>query len=68
MSEEKEAAWYFTFCQKQTLLRNKYVKIFGTFLGAREIMFQNFGEKWGFQYSEEEFKGQVRKYSLGELK
>lgn len=46
------AKYYFTFMQKQTLLKNKFVVIEGTYQEAREIMVANFGDKWAFQYDE----------------
>lgn len=30
-------------------------------------MFKHFGDAWGFQYSEDDFKGQVEKYNLYEI-
>jgi hypothetical protein len=31
-------------------------------------MFETFGQKWAFQYSEEEFEGQIEEFNLIELK
>ena len=47
------AKYYFTFMQKQTLLKNKFVVIEGTYQEAREVMVANFGDKWALQYDEE---------------
>ena len=38
------------------------------YIEARRIMFERFGTKWAFQYSEQEFDGQAEKYDLTELK
>jgi len=53
--------------QSQEELRNKFVCISGEFDEARMKMFKVYGSKWAFQYSEEEFKGQVQKYNLEEI-
>jgi hypothetical protein len=60
--------WYFTFMWKQRGLRDKYVKIHGTFLDAREEMCIRHGVEWAFQYSEEEFLPQIEEYKLEELR
>lgn len=65
--------WYFTFMEKQNLLKNKYVVIEGTYSEARQKMFNNFGSTFAFQYSEEEWveedgQTQDEKYNLTELK
>ena len=59
--------WYFTFMGCQGNLRNKYVKIAGTYSEAREKMCESFGIEWAFQYSEEEFLPQIEKYGLTEI-
>ena len=52
MCTEKRQWWVFTFgCGQQH--ENCYVKIYGTFGEARTEMFNNYGEEWAFQYSEE---------------
>ncbi len=56
--------WYFTFCQHDTENKRKYVKIKGTYGEAREKMSIMFGLAWAFQYSEEQFAGQVEAYGL----
>ena len=65
--------YYFTFMQKQTLLKKKYVVLTGTTLGTRKEMWKNFGSKWAHQYSEDEWLEdgvftQAAKYNLTELK
>ena len=47
--------WIFTFGYGQRHA-GQYVKIFGTFGEARKKMFDLFGDKWAFQYSELEWK------------
>lgn len=59
--------WYFTFCQKNSYLKNAYVRFFGTHAEAREQMVECFGDQWAFQYDETEFAGQPEKYGLKEL-
>lgn len=50
-----EKNWYFTFgCGQPNA--GYYVKIKGTYDSARQKMFDRYGEDWGFQYSEEEWK------------
>lgn len=63
----KKQWYYFTFLYGSEN-RNKYVKFFGTYSEAREQMFSHFGDKWGFQYTEKEFAGQIEKFGLQELK
>lgn len=59
--KEKKKWYYFTFgCGQQHA--GHYVKIFGTFSGTRKKMFDKYGSKWGFQYSEEEWAEYERKY------
>lgn len=46
--------WIFTFgCGQEH--EGKYVKIWGTFGEAREKMFEKYGDKWAFQYTEKEW-------------
>lgn len=69
--EEYEAAlnrqWFFTFgCNTEN--RNKYVRVIARdYENARRIMFDHYGAKWGFQYDEEQFKGQIEQFGLSEL-
>ncbi|MEI6296228.1 MAG: hypothetical protein WCO84_01100 [bacterium] len=58
--------WYFTFGFNSEF-RNNYVVFQGTQEEARDMMFMNFGQKWGFQYNEEDFLPQIEKYGLKEL-
>lgn len=64
---DKDQYWYFTFGWNSSK-RNKYVKIYGSFLGARTIMEEEFGTRWAFQYSWEEFEHQIEDYGLTELR
>ena len=50
-----EQYWIFTFGGDQKHA-GKYVKIRGTAVSARDKMFNKYGDKWGFQYSEEEWE------------
>lgn len=52
--QEDKQWWIFTFGQGHEH-EDYYVKIFGTFRGARDIMFSKYGEMWAFQYTEEEW-------------
>lgn len=53
MTEERRW-WIFTFgCGQEHA--GFYVKFFGTYSEAREKMFEHFGDKWAFQYSEEQW-------------
>ena len=61
---EQEQNWYFTFCKNQPLLKDKYVSFYGTYNETRKKMIENFGMKWAFQYSEEDFSCQPQKYKL----
>ena len=48
--------FFFTFMQKQTLLKNTYVYIEAPNEGlARHFMTENFGLKWAFCYTPESF-------------
>lgn len=64
--------YYFTFMQKQSLLKNKFVVIEADYIEARKIMCKNFGDQWGFQYDEdswrlEDGRTQAQAYMLREL-
>lgn len=53
---EKKCWYIFTFgCDQPNA--GKYVKVFGTYGGARKKMHDKYGDKWAFQYSEEEWNG-----------
>lgn len=66
MSEEQN--YYFTFMLRQEELKDKYVKVFGTYNEARAKMVNNFGIEWAFQYTEKEFLPQIEMFGLTELK
>lgn len=53
-AEEKEQNWYFTFGSGQDN-EGKCYMIKGTFDSARKKMFERFGSKWSFQYSQESY-------------
>lgn len=66
------AKYYFTFMQRQPLLKNKFIVFEGTYQEAREQMVANFGDLWGFQYDEkgwilEDGRTQAQAYMLREL-
>lgn len=50
--KECEKDWFFTFGVDHCPYNRKYVKIFGTYGVAREIMASYFGTKWAFQYDD----------------
>lgn len=54
MSEE-QMWYYFTFGVGQPNAGH-YVKFFGTYEGTRKKMFEEYGNIWAFQYSEDEWK------------
>lgn len=62
--------YYFTFMQRQTKLKNKFVVFEGTYSEAREQMVENFGSLWAFQYDEKQWEkdNQVELYGLEEIK
>lgn len=56
--------YYFTF-GFGTPYKDCYLEIEAeNYDAAREEMVRLHGTKWAFQYTEEEFKGQVEKYNL----
>lgn len=64
--------WYFTFMERQEELKNKYAVFTGTHDEARQKMVNNFGNKWAFQYGEDEWVDedgttQDEKFNLTEL-
>jgi hypothetical protein len=63
------AKWYFTFpCGIDKPHRNGYHVIeTPSSIVARELMIERFGMEWAFQYSEEEFEGQIEEYHLHEV-
>ena len=47
-------AYIFTFgCGQQH--EGRYVKVYGSYVEAREKMIEKYGKEWAFQYSEEEW-------------
>lgn len=65
--------YYFTFMQRQTKLRNKYVTFWAKDENeAREKMHESFGAMWSFVYDEKgwtiEGKTQAEIYGLTEIK
>jgi len=55
INTESVGWWIFTFGGGQ-LHEGMYVKIKGTYLSARKEMVERYGNKWAFQYSEEEWE------------
>lgn len=48
--QDPEQWWIFTFgCGQEHA--GYYVKVYGTYAGARAKMFDKYGDKWAFQYS-----------------
>lgn len=63
---EKERDWFFTFgCGQQ--YANMYVKIRGTFSTARQNMFDLVGDRWAFQYDEDEFPAIAERWNWKEI-
>ena len=61
------ARHFFTFCSDSPY-SNCYVEIEAESRDrAREAMFSAHGNRWGFQYDEEEFLPQIDKYGLKRL-
>lgn len=58
--------WYFTFAHNHDY-PNNYVKINGTYDGAKGEMNRRFGTKWADQYASAKFAG-VDKFNLTEIK
>ena len=67
MDKGNTEVWYFTFMQKQADLKNKFVRIEGSYEEARMKMVERFGSSWANQYSEEEFLPQIKDYGLTEI-
>lgn len=53
--------YYFTF-GLGTLLRRKYIKLYGTYGETRSEMMDSFGSHWAFQYSEDEWNAKYPLY------
>ena len=62
-----EQDWIFTFGYGHCPNHNYFVRIYGTFDEARDIMVRNFGRKWSMQYPSEEEAG-VKEFNLHEYK
>lgn len=59
--------FFFTFGSADVRAR-QYVRITARDESdARELMFKEYGKKWGFCYDARRFDGQVEKYGLTEL-
>lgn len=54
VENDKVQDWYFTFPQKSNM-RNRYVKLRGTFQSTRDRMNESFGNNWAFQYSKDQW-------------
>lgn len=52
---DKHTEWIFTFGHGQPF-QGKYVRIEGEYMDARNQMYNIFGDKWGFQYSIDEWR------------
>ena len=63
---EKTENWYFTFGSGHAH-PDGYMKIHGTFNSARDHMHKMYGLKWAFQYNEEEFMPQIKRWGLKEV-
>ena len=65
--------FYFTFGSGHHDIHGRslmgyYVKIEAkNYSDARRIMFEHFGEKWSFQYTEDKFQDQISRFNLEEL-
>lgn len=64
--DNKEQYWCFTFGYGQEH-EGYYVKAQGTYGGARQKMIDMFGDKWAFQYSEEEWNKLEKRNKEGTL-
>ena len=54
-AKDEEEKWIFTFGSGQRY-QGHYVVMTGTYYEAREKMVEKYGDKWGFQYSEQEWE------------
>jgi len=63
----KKQYWYFTFCQRDQVYKDSYVKFYGTYDEARIEMFKRFGDYWAFQYDWKEIKSQIDMFGLEEV-
>jgi hypothetical protein len=60
MSAPDSREWIFTFGHGHTPNQNYFVRITGTFEGARLEMFRRFGRGWSMQYESEDEAGVAR--------
>ena len=58
--ENKEQWYVFTFGCGQKF-GGHYVRIWGTYNSARKKMFEEYGDEWSFQYTEEDFEEAIAK-------
>jgi uncharacterized protein YaaW (UPF0174 family) len=59
--------YYFTFGSGQENAGG-YVKIIANdYMEARDLMFERYDSKWGFQYNELQFEGQAERFGLYEV-
>jgi hypothetical protein len=67
--DEQERDWVFTFGygQHEGKHRHNFVRIRGTFIGAREEMVRRYGRAWSMQYEDEAEAG-VQQFGLTEIK
>lgn len=66
VNKDKNQNWYMTFGDGHEH-PNKYVEIQGTYAAARKEMFARYEDKWGFQYSEEQFSEVISSFPELEL-
>lgn len=66
-SKELNTAWYFTFACGHSKLSNNYVRIYGTYSGARAKLQAKVGKYFAFQYDEQNFLPQIKMYGLVEI-
>jgi hypothetical protein len=59
--------WYFTFMFKQSLLKNRYVKLSGSCKETCSRLYNVIGDKWGMQYDEQQFMPQIVYFHLTEI-
>ena len=64
---EKKEKWYFTF-GVGTPYRGRHVVIEGTADSTREEMWERFGPKWAFQYTEKQYTEIIKRWPTTELK
>lgn len=65
-SKNKEKWFYFTFGVGHPFSKT-CMKVWGTSESSRELMFEHFGNKWAFQYEDEEVANRWG-YEIKEIK